>query len=401
MKTKKVLELYVHIPFCVSKCAYCDFLSWSADAAWRQEYVEMLVSEIRQAKESYKAYRVTTIFLGGGTPSILSAEQIERIFCALWESFRVEEDAEITIEANPGTVTAEKAEAWKRVGINRVSIGLQSAENMELKMLGRIHTYEEFLDTYRLLRAKGFCNLNVDLISAIPGQSVKSWERTLRKVAALSPEHISAYSLIVEEGTPFYAWYGEESKGRESQGAGTDPDRIDGGKRLPLPDEESERRIYEETEEILKEYGYSRYEISNYAKAGYECRHNIGYWRRTEYLGLGLGASSLIENRRFQNLSDYAAYQKAVQSGSHIVKEEERLTQEDEMEEFMFLGLRMAAGICRSDFRNTFGKTVEMVYGDVIRTLEKQELLKCEEDRIFLTARGVDISNYVFEQFLL
>ena len=197
---KKVLELYVHIPFCVRKCAYCDFLSWNADAAWRQEYVETLVCEIQQAKESYKEYRVTTIFLGGGTPSILSAEQIERIFRALRENFRIEEDAEITIEANPGTVTAEKAETWKRVGINRVSIGLQSAENRELKMLGRIHTYEEFLDTYRLLREKGFFNLNVDLISAIPGQSVKSWERTLRKVADLSPEHISAYSLIVEEG---------------------------------------------------------------------------------------------------------------------------------------------------------------------------------------------------------
>lgn len=393
MEKKKELELYVHIPFCVKKCAYCDFLSWNADTDVRQKYVETLIREIRLTGERYQDYRVITIFFGGGTPSILSAEQIETIFCALRENFQIEENAEITIEANPGTVTKEKAKAWKRAGINRVSIGLQSVENSELKMLGRIHTYEEFLETYQLLREEAFSNLNVDLISAIPGQSVESWERTLRTVAELSPEHISAYSLIVEEGTPFYEWYGEEN--RETM------DCSGGMERPPLPDEESERRIYEETEEILKEYGYFRYEISNYTKEGYECRHNMGYWRRAEYLGLGLGASSLIENRRFQNLSDYDAYQNAVQTGALLYMEEERLTTEDEMEEFMFLGLRMAAGICRSDFQKKFGKTVEEVYGEVILTLEKQGLLNCEEDRIFLTARGVDISNYVFEQFLL
>lgn len=393
MEKKKELELYVHIPFCVKKCAYCDFLSWNADTDVRQKYVETLIREIRLIGERYQDYRVITIFFGGGTPSILSAEQIETIFCALRENFQIEENAEITIEANPGTVTKERAKAWKRAGINRVSIGLQSVENSELKMLGRIHTYEEFLETYQLLREEGFSNLNVDLISAIPGQSVESWERTLRVAAELSPEHISAYSLIVEEGTPFYEWYGEENKETVDHSGGTE--------RPPLPDEESERRIYEETEEILKEYGYFRYEISNYAKEGYECRHNIGYWRRAEYLGLGLGASSLIENRRFQNLSDYEAYQNAVQTGALLYMEEERLTTEDEMEEFMFLGLRMAAGICRSDFQKKFGKTVEEVYGEVILTLEKQGLLNCEEDRIFLTARGVDISNYVFEQFLL
>lgn len=393
MEKKKELELYVHIPFCVKKCAYCDFLSWNADTDVRQKYVETLIREIQLTGERYQDYRVITIFFGGGTPSILSAEQIETIFCALRENFQIEENAEITIEANPGTVTKEKAKAWKRAGINRVSIGLQSVENSELKMLGRIHTYEEFLETYQLLREEGFSNLNVDLISAIPGQSVESWERTLRVAAELSPEHISAYSLIVEEGTPFYEWYGEENKETVDHSGGTE--------RPPLPDEESERRIYEETEEILKEYGYFRYEISNYAKEGYECRHNIGYWRRAEYLGLGLGASSLMENRRFQNCSDYEAYQNAVQTGALLYMEEERLTTEDEMEEFMFLGLRMAAGICRSDFQKKFGKTVEEVYGEVILTLEKQGLLNCEEDRIFLTARGVDISNYVFEQFLL
>lgn len=381
---KNELELYLHIPFCVRKCAYCDFLSSPENGETIENYVEALIREIKAYQALSLNDIVVTIFFGGGTPSVLEGNQMERIFEALHEVFEIAEDAEITVEANPGTVTQEKLSAYRKLGINRISFGLQSADNGELKLLGRIHTYEQFLESYEMARTAGFTNINIDLISAIPKQTVRSWEETLKRIIRLKPEHISAYSLIIEEGTSFAKLYGEGS-----------PLERD------LPSEEEERLMYEKAEEILGENGYHRYEISNYAKEGYECRHNIGYWRRTEYLGLGLGASSLIENRRFQNLSDYAAYQNAVQNGSHIVREEERLTQEDEMEEFMFLGLRMAAGICRSDFRNTFGKTVEMVYGDVIQTLEKQELLKCEEDRIFLTARGVDISNYVFEQFLL
>lgn len=388
MEKKRELELYIHIPFCAKKCAYCDFLSWKADAQERQVYVETLIEEIRQAKKQYESYQVSSIFFGGGTPSVLEAEQTEAIFSALRDNFQIENGAEITIEANPGTVTKEKAISWKNVGINRVSIGLQSTDDEELKMLGRIHTYKQFQETYELLRKTGFTNLNIDLISAIPGQNVKSWEKTLRMAAELDPEHISAYSLIIEEGTPFYQWYGEK--------VDAEP-----GKRIPLPDEEEERRIYEETEEILKEYGYTRYEISNYAKDGYECRHNIGYWRRKSYLGLGVGASSLIENRRFQNLSDYEAYKKAVKNRELHYMEEEVLSAEDEMEEFMFLGLRMANGISRIDFQENFGKSLEEVYGNTIRKLKEQRLLNVEKDRIFLTKRGVDISNYVFEQFLV
>ncbi len=400
VEKKQELELYVHIPFCVKKCAYCDFLSWNANEQVREEYVDTLICEIKQSKERYKSYQVSTIFIGGGTPSILSAEQIERIFEALRANFQIEEKAEITIEANPGTVTKEKAETWKRIGINRISIGLQSVKDEELKMLGRIHTYQEFQETYRLLRKMGFSNLNIDLISAIPGQDVESWEKTLRTAAELSPEHISAYSLIIEEGTPFYQWYGDGAA--ESVDPYTKKCREEGKKkRVPLPDEEEERKIYEETEEILKEYGYVRYEISNYAKPGYMCRHNIGYWKRTEYLGIGLGASSLIKACRFQNHSDYDEYQNAVRNGKFPYVEEERLTAEDEMEEFMFLGLRMTEGITRTDFQNKFGKTIEEVYGKVIQKLEKQGLLICEGDRIFLTKRGVDISNYVFGEFLL
>lgn len=409
----RVLELYVHIPFCVKKCAYCDFLSAPADDGKKQEYVDTLIQEIEGYRELYREYQVTTIFIGGGTPSILTGEQMERIFRALRESFAIDPDAEITIEVNPGTVTKEKADAWKRAGINRISIGLQTVENDELRMLGRIHTYEQFLETYHLLREKEFRNLNVDLISAIPGQTVESWKRTLRTVAELEPEHISAYSLIVEEGTPFYKLYGEETEKKketdDSQMSCLEVGRVkgcfEGGwgreKYLPLPDEDTERAIYEETEKVLNQYGYRRYEISNYAKDGYSCRHNEGYWRRTEYLGIGLGASSLIEHQRFRNQSEYEVYIDAVQNRKELHEEQEFLTITDEMEEFMFLGMRMMEGISREDFLKQFGKEIELVYGEQLEGMERDGLIEFDQDCIRLTKRGVDISNYVFAQFLL
>lgn len=379
------LELYLHIPFCVKKCAYCDFLSAPADDVKKQEYVDTLIQEIESYKERYQEYHVTTVFVGGGTPSILSPEQMESVFIALRENFSIDEEAEITVEANPGTVTEEKADTWKRLGINRISIGLQTVSDEELRVLGRIHTYEQFLGTYRLLREKGFSNLNVDLISAIPGQTVKGWKKTLAAVAELEPEHISAYSLIVEEGTLFYKIYGDDKEPGY----------------LPLPSEETERLIYEETESFLQQYGYSRYEISNYAKEGYHCRHNEGYWRRADYLGIGLGASSLIGKERFRNLSDYDEYIAAVGNQADIREETEYLETADEMEEFMFLGLRMMEGIRRVDFLEQFGKEIEEVYGKQIRQLEQNGLIESVEGRIRLTKLGIDISNYVFVQFLL
>ncbi len=386
----KELELYVHIPFCVKKCAYCDFLSAPAGEEERQRYVETLLKEIQGYGKQYQDYCVTTIFVGGGTPSVLNGEQMKAIFNALRESFVVDTDAEITIEVNPGTVTEEKAEAWKQAGINRISIGLQSVNDEELRMLGRIHSYKDFLDTYHLLRDKGFYNLNVDLISAIPGQTLESWRKTLCKVAELKPEHISAYSLIIEEGTPFYTLYGEDR-----------PDAVLKSLPQPLPDEETERLIYEETETILQKYGYNRYEISNYAKPGYACQHNEGYWRRVNYLGIGLGASSLIENQRFRNLSEYDAYMDAIQNQKSIHEEVESLSATDEMEEFMFLGLRMMSGISREEFQKNFGKEIETVYEKQIQQLKTDGLIEFVENRIRLTKRGIDISNYVFEQFLL
>ena len=391
MCEKKELELYVHIPFCVRKCAYCDFLSAPADTQERTLYIDALTEEIRARKNDFNAYRVSTIFLGGGTPSILEGDDSARIFRALQENFDISDDAEITMEVNPGTVTEEKAASWRKSGVNRLSIGLQSADDRELKMLGRIHTYREFLDTWKIVREAGFENVNVDLISAIPGQNLRSWSETLRKAADLGPEHISAYSLIVEEGTPFYERYGD--------GSGEDEDK--GNHLPPLPDEDTEREIYKATEKILAEYGYHRYEISNYAKTGYECRHNLGYWERKEYLGLGLGASSLLSECRFHNTADMGKYLRLYENaGTDICEDIEHLSVEDQMEEFMFLGLRKTVGISVDDFRKAFGREIREVYGEQMRKLEEQRLIEYSGNRVRLTERGTDISNYVFSEFM-
>ena len=380
------LELYIHIPFCVQKCAYCDFLSAPANDAAKAEYVDALKKEIQRYREVASSYQVSSVFVGGGTPSILSCGQILEIFKTLRQVFAIQSDAEITIEANPGTVTKEKLAAWKQAGINRISFGLQSVKNEELKMLGRIHTYEEFRESYDLARQAGFENLNVDLISAIPGQSVQSWEETLRTVAELGPEHISAYSLIIEEGTKFYQWYRE---GKQSEG------------HPALPDEEVERTMYEQTQEILNEYGFHRYEISNYAKEGKECRHNLGYWNRTQYLGIGLGASSLIADTRYHLCTDLTSYIERIESGEDLREEIEVLTKEEMMEEFMFLGLRKMQGVSRTRFEHCFGNPIEEVYGDALNKLTEEGLLEIEGDHIRLTKRGIDVSNSVFCEFLL
>ena len=405
---KRELELYVHIPFCVKKCAYCDFLSAPAGEREIRAYTDALIREIRARGENHKDYRVRTVFLGGGTPSVLSGEDAARIFRALKKSFDIAENPEITLEVNPGTVTEEKTAAWKNAGINRISIGLQSVNDRELKMLGRIHTFREFLNTWKLVRRAGFNNVSIDLISAIPGQTVQSWERTLRTVAELGPEHISAYSLIIEEGTAFYTLYGD---GKENAGDSSFP---------PLPDEDEDREIYQRTASVLNEYGYHRYEISNYAREGYECRHNLGYWERKEYLGLGLGASSLIRECRFHNTADMEKYMHVYGSGgkaaegeensacscmktdeqNSTLEEIEKLSVEDQMEEFMFLGLRKTAGISPEDFRRSFDRNIMDVYGEKLIKLEKQGLIRNSGARIRLTERGTDISNYVFSEFI-
>lgn len=404
LKGKKELELYIHIPFCVKKCAYCDFLSAPSDRETRHRYVDALIREIHQQKATCQNYEVTTIFMGGGTPSLLEAADAARIFDALRQCFHVSEDAEITMEVNPGTVTRDRADAWKAAGVNRISIGLQSADNRELRLLGRIHTYGEFLHTWMMVRERGFARVNVDLISAIPGQTKESWERTLRTVAELAPEHISAYSLIVEEGTLFYEIYGESSHSSEINMSSLYP---------TLPDEDTEREIYRMTGEILAEYGYHRYEISNYAKEGCECSHNLGYWERKEYLGMGLGAASLIGEERFSNTSDLETYLAAFSDDSErqcvdpsqgdlqkIIRTSEHLSVQDQMAEFMFLGLRKIKGVTEEDFYRAFGRTLQDVYGQQIEELKGNGLLIEDGGRFFLTERGIDISNYVFTKFL-
>ncbi len=379
------LQLYIHIPFCIKKCAYCDFLSGPQNQDTIDNYVEALVGEVLWYKGNEVAQRkITTVFLGGGTPSVLTPMHIRRIFEALREVFVIDGGVEITIEANPGTITEEKLEAYKQVGINRISFGLQSANNDELRMLGRIHTFEAFLESYQMARAHGFDNINVDLISAIPGQTVQSWESSLQKVIELQPEHISAYSLIIEEGTPFAEVYGEGKAGERE-----------------LPSEEEERTIYHRTEEILGQAGYHRYEISNYARGGRECKHNLGYWERKNYLGLGLGSASLMDNVRYKNTDDLNRYIDGAERAIDMQEDKEELTRTQQMEEFVFLGLRKMQGISLQLFESTFGRAIYEYYGQNIAKMQKENLVIIEDGYLRLTEKGIDISNYVFGELLL
>lgn len=404
---RKPLALYVHIPFCVRKCAYCDFLSAPASEKEKENYVNLLCVEIELEAACHPNYRGQTVFFGGGTPTVLRAEQLEKILCKLKERFLSDEktqEPEITLECNPGTVDGTDLKKLREAGFNRLSIGLQSMRNEELERLGRIHTREDFLETFHLAREAGFRNINVDLMSALPGQSVESYSNSLREVAALHPEHISAYSLIIEEGTLFYERYGEAERQRQREGE--DREHL-------LPTEEEERRMYEVTEEILEQRGYHRYEVSNYALPGYECRHNITYWRRGDYLGLGLGAASLMDNCRFTKSRDLREYERQLQecggsSGSKepftagdLYRDQQQLSLQEQMEEFMFLGLRLTKGISEKKFQECFCTPIEKIYGDVMKKLERQGLLVREEDSIRLTKRGIDVSNVVLAEFLL
>lgn len=411
MKQSKKLEVYIHIPFCVKKCDYCDFLSMRADESTKREYVHALIREIELSREKMMDYLVDTIFIGGGTPSILDEKYIEEIMQALRENSSVSENAEITIECNPGTVTEEKMISYRNAGINRISFGLQSANDQELSSIGRIHNYAQFKENFRLARNAGFDNINIDIMSALPGQSIESYERTLDKVLSLKPEHISAYSLIVEEDTPL--------NDRVKEAA-------EKGKNI-LPDEDTEREMYYLTEEKLCAAGYHRYEISNYSKEGYECRHNVGYWKRRDYLGFGIGAASLYQGTRYSNTdklsqyislllaerdekSDFAVVRDYFQDDMWDIKENvlsvleekiQKLSGNDMMEEFMFLGLRMIEGISTKKFQEEFGRSYESVYGKVTEKLIGQGLIEQNGDRIKLTKRGVDVSNYAMSEFLL
>ena len=372
---RQPISLYLHIPFCVKKCHYCDFLSFPGCSLSRQaEYVDAMIQEIHAYREAAEDYEVKTIFLGGGTPSLLEKE--------LYSVWRAAPETEITIEANPGTLSREKLIGYHMIGINRLSLGLQSTIAQELATIGRIHNYEQFLANYYLAREAGFDNINIDIMSALPGQTLISYGKTLERILKLQPEHISSYSLILEEGTDF--WENAEIE-------------------RALPSEQTERIMYHYTKKCLQNAGYERYEISNYAKPGYACLHNQVYWTGGEYLGLGLGAASYWKGARFSNTPDMEEYMENC-SRARITENRKEIvtaTQKSRMEEYMFLGLRMIRGVSIREFERRFGIPMNRIYGTVIRSYIGQGLLKIEQDRLMLTERGIDVSNSVMADFLL
>ena len=373
------MELYLHMPFCGRKCAYCDFLSFPTDQETQNLYTRRLREDIDAMGKKYGDIPVDTIFIGGGTPSVPDSALIVGIMEHVRKAFHVAEGAEISMEANPGTVTREKLTDYRRAGINRLSFGLQSANDRELKLLGRIHTWAEFLESFHLVRECGFTNINIDLMSALPGQTRESWKDTLKRVTDLNPEHISAYSLIIEDGTPFGEKYGSEE-----------------GRKL-LPDEDSEREMYHETKRFLRDCGYERYEISNYAKPGRACRHNIGYWTGLPYLGLGLGASSYMDGCRFAVNSDMKQY---LEEKPGMFTDVEKLTKKDMEEEFFYVGLRMTAGVSLPEFERRFGVSAKDVYPGLMETFVAEKAAVFQGDRFVLTDYGLDVSNYIMAQFL-
>ncbi len=378
------LGIYVHVPFCVKKCNYCDFLSFplkkETDCRNTENYVKALQQEIRNPfKLPESPAEVDTIYIGGGTPSLLSERQTGMILDAINWKFMVKANAEITMECNPGTVTAESLRAYRNLGINRLSIGIQSAVEKELALLGRIHTFSQAKQAVSWAREAGFTNLSVDLMSAIPGQTLVSYEHSLQEILALKPQHISSYSLIIEEGTPFFERY----KGN------------------PPVDEETDRKMYEMTQQMLADRGYARYEISNYARPGYESRHNTKYWTGEDYLGVGLGASSKIGKFRLKNETDMTVYLEKLGNKEAVTFVEENLSEEDEKIEFFILGMRCMSGVSLKKYKERFGEDASVRYGKTIQKICDMGLAAREEDRLFLTAKGIDVSNLVFEMFFV
>lgn len=396
---KKYVSLYIHIPFCALKCKYCDFLSFDGESYGTMlRYVDSLCQEIKLYAPIADDYIVRSVFIGGGTPSILDEGLITNIIAFIRKTFKLEKDAEISIEANPGTLRHQKLNGYKAAGINRISIGLQSADDEMLKKLGRLHNFDQFVASFKAARRAGFNNINVDIMSGLPGQTIHSYVDTLSRVIEFGPEHISAYSLSIEEGTPF----------------ANDPEILES-----LPPEMIDRRMYDITKKLLAAHGYDRYEISNYAKSGYECRHNMVYWTGGEYIGFGIGASSYFQGKRFNNMRDIMGYIQLMEetSGKFVEmdnmeilyneitrKLRENVTPiyiDSRIEEFMFLGMRMMCGVSRIDFEERFNKDIYEVYGPVLNKYIDQGYIGTYDDRIFLTDKGIDVSNVILADFIL
>ncbi len=385
---RKQLELYIHIPFCARKCNYCDFLSFSVNAKEHEQYIDQLCREIQLTAPSVRSdYDVATIFIGGGTPSVLDPKFISRIMLYIRKNYHVLPDAEVTIEVNPASTLRYKFAAYLDAGINRLSIGLQSANNDELKALGRLHIFEDFLKCFEGARLEGFRNINVDLINDIPDQTAKSWKNSLKKVLILKPEHVSIYNLIIEDGTVF----------RKMNDSG----------QLHLPDEDTDAEIDAITKDLTARHDYHRYEVSNYAKPGFECRHNLGYWSDVPYLGFGLGAASYIDKTRHSNTRDFREYldlpmeEEFANDCQHLYKEAEVLSRDDMMEEFMFLGLRRTAGISAIEFTERFSVDIRNVFGSQLDRFAAQGFMIRDGVHYRFTERGMDVSNVLLSEFLL
>ena len=394
MHTKNI-GLYIHIPFCKKKCEYCDFKSYAGQEALIDEYIKWLNYEIELVGKSNQAdYEngldklavVNTIYIGGGTPSFIEEKHIKEILDAIKKNYvfpiNLEEKVEVTIEVNPGTVNEEKLKTYKASGINRLSIGLQETHNEILKNIGRIHTYQDFLETYQTARKVGFDNINVDLMLALPGQSIEDLSESVDRIIKLNPEHISVYSLIIEEGTPFYKKYMNNE--------------------LKLPEDEIERKMYWLVKKRLEEAGYKHYEISNFAKPGYESKHNLACWNQEEYIGLGVSAHSYTNNLRYSNIDNIPNYIQNLKSGKDYLNlvVHEKQSKESKMKEFIMLGLRKIDGVYIQNFKEKFGEHPIYLYRKEFEKLVQEELLEIDGDVIRLTNKGLDLANLVWEEFV-
>ncbi|MCR6513504.1 MULTISPECIES: radical SAM family heme chaperone HemW [Clostridium] len=372
----KELSLYVHIPFCKSKCLYCDFPSYGGKDHLKKDYILALCKEI---EEKSKDKIINTLFIGGGTPSYLDEEDLEILLKTL-NNLTYKKDAEKTIECNPGTLNKKKIEIIKDNGINRVSLGLQTTNDNLLKEIGRIHTFKIFKDNYEELIKGGITNINIDLMFGLPNQNLGEFLNTLNDVLKLNPNHISVYSLIIEEGTPFYNLYEKDM--------------------LKLPSEEEEREMYSKAKELLEEKGYHQYEISNYSKKDKECKHNIVYWKLEDYLGVGVSSSSYVEGERFKNIDDIEKYIKNINEGHTVIETKSKNSEKEDIEEFIFLGLRLIDGINLKEFEKRFKVSIFSIYEEVIEKYIKTNALTIEGGNLKFTPKGIEISNYILSDFI-
>lgn len=380
-RNMKTISLYIHIPLCVKKCAYCDFASFSGRMAQRERYVEAVCREIRAQAAFFGRRHVCTVFMGGGTPTLLTAEQVKRIMDTVRQAFDLLPEAEITMEGNPGTLTSDNLRAYRQAGVNRLSLGVQSMDDGLLAAIGRIHTAAQAVEAVRMAREAGFDNLNLDLMYGLPGQSEKQWKETLESAIALEPEHLSCYSLILEEGTPLF-------------------DSVQAGTCAPLPDEETMERLDAQTAQLTRGAGYIQYEVSNYAKPGRQCRHNVVYWECLPYLGVGLNAHSDLDGRRFYNPEGWEDYLHMAETDETERHAEGENRQEDRLFERMMMGLRQTRGVDAVRFEQDFGMKIESVWPKTLAQMTRQGLMTCNKESVALTARGMQVMNGVLVRLM-